>query len=243
MLDKKRGYAEHRPFYAVDPNALWNAGMVAFLTTNANGVGVATTSALSSGGVPIGTFWKDKNTAFNRTTVESGTFASNNTINLLKGNVRSGEIKVTNVANTVEYTNGVDYSVVLANGVVTRIGTGSIAASATVIVWYGYDVLSGQEHWDLVGTQWSTGVNYDRQANDTLGSSEITIAEGIATLYTDQYDVTQTYTLNAALRSDANSLWTSAVVGAGLSSPCGRVVSVPNANDPFLGLEQIRIVS
>jgi len=240
MLDKKRGYAEHRPFYAVDPNAGVMAGMIAFLTTNAAGVVVATTASLASGGHPIGTFWKDRDASFVRTTVESGTFVAAGTLSLARGNVHSASmIKVTSDTGNVVYTQGLDYSVSLTNGVITNLGVG-IAALATVIVWYAYDVLAGQEHSDLVSTQWSTGVNYDRVANDTLGSGEITVVEGDATLYTDQYDVNQTYTLNATLYADTNSLWSTAV---GANQPCGYVVSVPTANDPFLGVKQIRTVA
>lgn len=240
MLDKKRGYAEHRPFYAVDPNADILAGMVAFLTTNAAGTVIATTATLASGGHPIGTFWKDRAPSFVRTTIESHTFTAAGIVTLQKGNVHAASmIKVTNAAGTVVYTQGVDYSVTLASGVVTNLG-GAIPALASVVVWYAYDVLAGQEHFDFVSTQWTTGVNYDRQANDTLGSGEITVVEGDATLYTDQYDVNQTYTLNAALYADANSLWSTAI---GVNQPCGFVVSVPTANDPFLGLKQVRVVA
>jgi len=241
MLDKKRGYAEHRPFYAVDPNANIMAGMVAFLTTNAAGTVVATTAAQASGHHPIGTFWKDRDASFVRSTVEAATFVAAGTINLLKGNVHAtSTIKVTSSSGGTVYTFGVDYSVSLTNGVVTNLGVG-IHPLASVIVWYAYNVLAGQEHSDLASTQWSTGVNYDRQANDTLGSGEITVVEGDATLYTDQYDVTQTYIINAALGADTNSLWTLAATAT--TNPCGFVVSVPSANDPFLGLKQVRIVA
>jgi hypothetical protein len=240
MLDKKRGYAEHRPFYAVDPNADIMAGKIAYLTTNAAGTVIATTATLASGGQPIGTFWKDRAAAFVRTTVESGTFTAGGTLNLLRGNVTgTSAIKVTSVAGGTVYTQGVDYSVAIANGVVTNLGVG-IPALATVVIWYAYNVLAGQEHEDLVSTQWSTGVNYDRQANDTLGSGEITVVEGDATLYTDQYDPTQTYLLNAQVGADALSRWT--VAASAVSNPCGFVVSVPTANDPFLGVKQVRIL-
>lgn len=240
MLDKKRGYAYYRPFYAVDANVNIMAGMVAFLATNAVGVTVATTAA--SGTVPIGSFWKDRSSGFVRTFVESTTFgATTNILTLLKGNVSAtGAIKVQNAAGTVTYTQGTDYAVTLVNGVVTRIGTGAIAAGATVLVTYSYNVTVGQEHWDNVSTQWSSGVNYDRQADDTLGSSRITIAEGDAKVYTDQYDTQANYALNNPLYSDAASLWTSNAAAA-VTSICGRVISVPTASDPFLGLDQIRV--
>jgi hypothetical protein len=237
MLDKKRGYYKDRPFWAVDTNVSITAGMIAFLATNAAGVTVATTAA--SGTVPIGTFWKDSDTGFHRTTVESGTFTASDIIVLSSGNVRStGSIKVTDSTGATVYTQGADYSVTLANGVVTRIGGGLIAASATVIVWYEYTLSANQVDWANASTRFSRGVNYDRQPNDTLGSSQITVVTGDSQLFTDQFDPAQTYTLNAALRSDTSSRWTTAVTAYPV---CGRVIKVPTATDPFLGLDQIRV--
>jgi phosphosulfolactate phosphohydrolase-like enzyme len=236
MLDKKRGYAYYRPFYDVDTNVQIQAGMVAFLASS-NGVTVATTAA--SGTVPIGTFWKDQSLGYIRSTVESKTFSSSNGINLSKGNVVStATIKVTNSAGTTVYTQGVDYSVATTNGVLTRIGAGSIPALATVVIWYQYTVSSTQVYWDNVSTKFSSGYNYDRQPDDTLGSGKITVAESDAKIYTDQYDVAQTYTINAALRSDSSSWWTTATTAY---SVCGRVIKVPTAGDPFLGVQQIMV--
>lgn len=240
MLDKKRGYAYKRPFYVVDDNVDIQAGMVAFLATNASGVTVATTAA--SGTVPIGTFWKDSAASFIRSTVESQAFNANNLIQLSKGNVIStAAIVVTNAAGTTTYTQGTDFTVSTTNGTITRVAGGAIAALATVVVRYRYTVQSGQEHWEHVSSQWSTGFNYDRQANDTLGSGKITVVEGDAELYTDQYVVTDTFTLNARVKSSTGSLWT-LNASAGTGSACGRVIKVPSAADPFLGVAQIRVI-
>lgn len=240
MLDKKRGYAYDRPFYAMDPNVNVYAGMIAFLAEDATGTVVATTAA--SGTVPVGTFWKDHSSIYIRNTIETGTFDSNDQVLLSKGNVLSTLlVKVTNAAGTVAYTQGVDYSVTTANGIITRLGGGAIAASASVIVWYGYRIATATPYWDNVSTKWTAvGSNYDRQPDDTMGSGKMTLSVGDAQLYTDMYDVTQEYHVNDALRCDPNSLWSTAS-GAGYSSVCGRVVKVPTANDPFLGVQQITV--
>jgi len=236
MLDKKRGYAQNRPFYLVDPNANIMAGMVAFLAVS-GGVTIATTAA--SGTVPIGFFWKDRSLTCARTTVETGTFSAAGTINLTKGNVVStGATKVTNAAGTVVYTDGTDYTVNLVNGIITNLGIG-IPALASVVIWYPYNVSATAIAYDYASSKWSTGSNYDRQPDDTLGSSKITVVEGWAHLYTDMYDPTQTYTMNAHLQSDVRSLWTTAV---GVTNPIGRVIKVPTATDPFLGVTQIPVV-
>lgn len=236
MLDKKAGYAYYRPFYNVDTNAQIYAGMVAFLATSGTTT-VATVAA--SGTVPIGTFWKDRANTYIRSTVESTTFsATTDLATLQKGNVlTSATIKVTDSSGTTVYTQGVDYTVNTTNGLLQNLLVG-IASGATVIVWYQYSILATQIYWDNVSTKWSSGSNYDRQPDDTLGSGKITVAEGDAKIYTDMYDVTQTYTLNAALRPDANSLWSTAVTGY---SVCGRVIQVPTASNPFLGVQQIMV--
>ena len=239
MLNKKAAqYTYNRPFYPVDPNASIQAGMVAFMTT-VNGVDVATVAA--SGTTPIGTFWKDHAPGYIRSTIETKTFNTSNYLELTKGNVLStSDIKVTDTSGN-EYDYGDDYVVSLVNGVVTRVGGsqgGAIPYQGTIVIWYKYTVSSTQIYWDNVSTKFSSGSNYDRQSDDTLGSGKITVVEGDAKLFTDQYDVTQTYTLNAPLRADSNSLWTTSTSG---SSVCGRVIKVPTASDPFLGVQQVMV--
>lgn len=238
MIDKKAGYAYYRPFYTVDTNVNIQAGMIAFLATSGTTT-VATIAA--SGSVPIGTFWKDRSNGYVRSTIESTTFsATTNLATLSKGNVLStAAIKVTSATGATVYTQGVDYTVNTTNGIIQNLLVG-IAAGATVVVWYEYTVSSTQVYWDNVSTKWSSGYNYDRQPDDTLGSGKITVAEGDAKIFTDQYDVTMTYTLNHWLRSDANSLWTTALTAYPI---CGRVIQVPTANNPFLGVQQVMIAS
>lgn len=231
-IEKKRGYAYRRPFYAVDQNAFWSAGQIAFLATDASGNTVATTAP--SGTVPIGTFWKDHNLTYFRSTVEEGTFDANDQIALMKGNVYSTSfIKVTSHPAGTVYTQGLDYSVSTTNGIVTRLGGGSITAGDTVEIWYGYIILAN-------AINYQGGTNYDRVPDDTLGSGKIAVVEGWAHIYTDQYDPTQTYTLNATLRSDSASLWTTATTAYPI---CGRVISVPTADDPWLGVQQTTVLS
>lgn len=230
MLNKKNGYALHRPFYVVDPNAVISAGMVAFLSQSGATV-VATTAA--SGTVPIGTFWTDHNVSYVRTIVEEHTFsAALGYIALNKGNVHGSKIKVTDETGTTVYTEGLDFSVTAANGIVTNLGVG-IGATDSVVVWYEFSVQAAE-------MLWNGGTNYDRAPDDTQGSGKITVVEGDAKLYTDQFDVEQTYTLNAALTWDANSMWTPAGLG---DTVCGRVIQVPTPDDPFLGVQQVTVAS
>jgi hypothetical protein len=236
-IDKKRrgGYAYSRPSYDVDSNASINAGMVAFLATS-GGVVVATTAA--SGDTPIGTFWKDSNTTWQRATLDTRTFNAQNQITLGHSPlVSANNVKVTGAAGITVFTQGTDYTVNANNGIITRVAGGNIPAGATVIVWYEYSVPASQVAYGL-GSFDQGGVNYDRQPNDTLGSGKIAVVEGFAHIYTDQFDVTQNYALNANLRSNANSQWTSAVTAWPV---CGRVISLPTAAYPYLGIRQIPV--
>ena len=230
MIKKDRGYALRRPFYVVDPNAIINAGMVAFLA-DSNGTVVATTAA--SGTVPIGTFWKDHNLSYYKTTLESHTFDSNDEVLLNQGNIRStSTIKVCD-ASGVAYAYGTDYTVNTSNGIVVRDSGGSISSGETVTVWYEYNITASE-------IMYKGGVNYDRIPDDTLGSSKISVVEGWSHIYTDQFDVTQTYVLNASLRSNSLSLWTTEVTSYPI---CGKVILVPTVDFPFLGIQQTTVLS
>ena len=231
MIDKKRGYTYRRPFYAVDPNVDWNAGMIAFLAQNAAGTIVATTAA--SGTVPIGTFWKDKNTSYWKSTLEQGTFDSDDEIQLQHAYLHgTSYLKVTDLSD-VPYLAGLDYDVSLTNGIITRLGGGSISANETVIIWYEYMIPANQ-------ISYNGGTNYNQVPDDTLGSGKISVVEGWSHIFTDQFDVTQTYLVNSPLRSNTDSKWTSASTAYPI---CGKVIHPPTAADPFLGIQQIAVAS
>jgi len=210
--------------------------MVAFLSAIG---GVTTATIAASGTIPIGTFWKDHETGFFKTTIQQGTFnATTNQLSLNGGNVRGTNfIKVTNATSGVVYVQGTDYTVNLNNGVVTRIlaaAGGTIPAAATIDVWYTYSLTAAQVQ--LFGV----GANYDRSPDDTQGSGKIAVVEGWGHIWTDQFDVTQTYALNDSLRSNAASLWTTATTAFSI---CGRVIHVPTASNPWLGVNQIPVAA
>ena len=229
MIKKDRGYALRRPFYKVDPNAQINAGMVAFLADLAGEV-VATTAA--SGTVPIGTFWKNHNTVYTKTLLEQGAFDSNDEIQLLHGGLLgAGHVKVTDLSG-VAYVFGADWTVNLVNGIIVRDSGGSIASAETVLVWYEYSLTAAQ-------MAFNGGVNYDRAPDDTIGSSKISVVEGWAHIFTDQFDVAQAYVLNASLRSNVSSQWTTEVTAYPI---CGKVIQVPTVDFPFLGVQQTTVL-
>lgn len=227
MINKQAAnYCKNRSFYPVDPNAAIQAGMVAFLGVDASGTTVATVAA--SGTVPIGTFWKDSDTGWFRSTLEQHTFDANDQVTLKHATVINGSVKVTDATGAVEYTDGTDYAVNTVNGIITIAAGSTIGAGDTVIVWYIYEIPASQ-------TIWNGGTNMDRQPNDTLGSGNITVVEGWAHIFTDAYDTTQTYAVGDRLRPDAHSVWTSAVNAHPI---CGTVIAVPTPASPWLGIQQ-----
>lgn len=232
-INRRAGYAMRRPFWPVDPNASIQAGMVAFLR---NIGGVATATVAASGTVPIGTFWKDAETGFFRTTVEQHSFAAAGTFSVNGGNFRgTAFVKITNSTNAITYTQGTDYTINTTSGVVTRVAGGTIVALQTVNVWYTYSITARDIQ------RFGTGSNYDRAPDDTQGSGKIAVVEGWAHIYTDQFDPTQTYNLNASLYPDANSRWTTNNLGT--YSMIGRVIQTPSVASPFLGVNQIPVAA
>ena len=232
ILKNDKGYNYNRPYYDVDPNAEITAGMVAFLVQSGTTIYATTAANAVSGGVPIGTFWKDHNLNYFRATVESKTFDLNDQILLTNGTlISAAKVRVASTAGVV-YTLGADYLLTLANGLITRVGGGLIVAGETVIVTYEYSVSAAQ----IVSYG---GANYDRVPDDTLGSGAIAVVEGWAHIWTDQFDVAQTYVLNAPLRSNAESKYTSALTAY---SVCARVIEPPSVGKPFLGFCQTTVL-
>ncbi|MFA5132625.1 MAG: hypothetical protein WC444_04885 [Candidatus Paceibacterota bacterium] len=229
MIDRERmkQYMPSRVFYDVDPNAEIYAGMVAFLAVDGNGVTVATTAP--SGTRPIGTFEKDQGLAYERSSVEQHTFDANNQILVKHPFVTAGkaEGKLQSLAGVV-YTENVDYTVNLTNGVITRVVGGAIAAGETVDVWYRYTVKAGD-------TMWNGGTNLDRVPDDTLGSGQITVIEDWAHIWTDQFVVTDQFAVGDELRPAADSRWTNQVNGHPV---CGMCIHVPSPDNPLLGVRQ-----
>lgn len=238
MIDKRRGYAYHRPFYNIAPGASFVAGQIAFLDRNLAG----TATVAASGDVPIGTFWGTHTPATNlhlRSTMENITFsATTNQATVRKRNIYVF-CKITDTTGATTYTYGVDYDYNIATGVVTNLLAG-IAAGATVTITYFYTVGTTAIYGDLASTRWSTGENYDKIPDDASGSGKIAVAEGDAQIYTDMYDVTQSFTLGQALMCGVIGMWYPALP---LANPLGYVIHVPTITDPFLGVQQVTIAT
>jgi hypothetical protein len=192
----------------VDSSADFIAGMVAALSSGKLVVADASTQHF------IGLFNCHKTTSFYRPAVnESVTFTgAASSIALSNAYVKSNATtKVTNSAGTVTYDLTDDYTLNLTNGLIIQTSTGSIGATATVLVTYLYKDIN------------LTGVD------QTLGSGKASTIEGNGEIATQVYDTSAAWAENAHVTVSALGLPT-----IGGSNIIGFVTKVPTASDPEL---------
>jgi len=197
---------------------------IARLITDAAGNTIATLCDAAS--IPVGTFWNNKAVTLTATFIESIVLSGTTPSYLQHANLVSGSVKVTDEAGVTVYTEGTDYTVNYTNGTITRIPAGAITDGQTVVVWYRYNILARDLQF--------YGMGYDRIPDETLATGKITIVEGWAHLFTDQYDTSQQYSLNDALRVNDDGRLTT----AGAGPIFGKVIQVPTASYPLLGYVQ-----
>jgi hypothetical protein len=204
----------------VDPNTSFQAGQIA--TYDANG---AATLA-GSGDNPVGIFkWDKTSTVYAVSAREAVTIVALETAySFAHANVSS--VLVEDLAGS-DYTVTTDYTISATNGTITTTasGTTSITAGETVYVTYTYEMTAADKE--------QAGVNFFNSNDDTQGSNKITMLQGGWRVYTDQFETDQNYAMNNQLYVSANGKFTSAA----LTYKVGRVVSIPTASDPFLGVE------
>jgi hypothetical protein len=137
------------------------------------------------------------------------------------------------------FTLTTDYTFSATNGTVTRNGAGAIGSGDTVYVTYTYLLSTAQLLQNQGQNFWN---NLDEVAQHDNRVTVITSAE---MLFTCQYDTTRTYTLT----STGSNLYASTTVGkeglftndsSGSAVFVGRVIQVPTASDPFLGLRLVK---
>lgn len=201
----------------VDPNATFQAGMIAQYGSTGNIV-------TSDGTAPAGVFKYNKTSSVYGVAVKEAIVLMDTTAtNLNHANVSN--VKVENAAGT-DYTPTTDYTVGTTNGTITRNGAG-ITNGATVYVTYTYQYSEADKI--------NEGKNFALNFDDTLGSNKITFIQGFSTIYTDQYDTSLDYTVGQTLYVTGTGKFTTQNFFGGKSF--GKVVSVPTASDPFLGVE------
>ena len=204
----------------VDANTSFQAGQIATYDS----AGAATLAG--SGDNPVGIFKADKaSTVYAVSAREAVTIVALETAySFAHANVSS--VLVEDLAGT-DYTVTTDYTINTTNGTITTTASGSttITAGETVYVTYTYEMTAADKEQE--------GVNFFNSNDDTQGSNKITMLQGGWRVYTDQFETDQNYAMNAQLFVSANGKFTSQE----LTYHFGRVVSIPTASDPYLGVE------
>jgi hypothetical protein len=146
------------------------------------------------------------------------------------GGVASGAIRVAAALTGAAYTQDTDYSVNYVNGTITDLGVG-IVLNSYVYVNYQYALTAVDELRE--------GRNFWLSTDDvTIQDERVTVITGRATLFTSQYDQSQTYSVNDALYSGAAADSLSGYFTKRVTSTfvVGKVFQIPTADDPFLGV-------
>lgn len=224
MIDKKRSRVKNRPFFKVDPTAVWEEGQVATLVSVAGEVLVKPFSG-GAGEVPLGIFWHPKAVTITRVEKEIVTLSGTDPVPLSHANIVSGSVRVTNVEETTVYVENTDYVINYTNGTIARIGTGGISDGQRVTVTYRYNIPASEMVYQPQ--------RFERIPDATLGSQMITVITGEAIIYTDQFETAAGYTVNASLYASNNGRITSVANGPVI----GKVISPPTVGYPFLGFE------
>ena len=207
---------------SVDPNTSFQGGQIAAYDAN----GAATLAG--SGDNPVGILkWDKTSTTYAVAAREAVTIVALETAySFAHANVSS--VIVENLAGG-DYTEGAgdDYVLNTTNGTITTTasGTTTVTAGETVYVTYTYEMTTADKE--------QAGVNFFNSNDDTQGSNKITMLQGGWRVYTDQFETDQNYTMNGQLYVSANGKFTSQA----LTYKFGRVVSLPTASDPFIGVE------
>jgi hypothetical protein len=159
--------------------------------------------------------------------VLNGTTASN----LAHANV-SNVMVAASPSGVGDFTVTTDYTVNATNGTVTRVALGSIGDGDTVYVTYSFALTQLQ----LTQQQ---GLNFWNTLDETSQADDrVAVITEASMLFTAAYDTSVPYELNdnlyAATTNGKEGLFTSDNTGSAVF--VGRVLQLPTASDPYLGL-------
>lgn len=209
--------------FVADPNASFKQGQL--LTKTAAGF------AQCAGTPVIGVAKWNKTLTLSGVNVDEQIVLTGTTASALKkGNVTN--VKVTSLDGVTTYTVTTDYTVSAANGTVTRNGAGAILSGATVKVTYTYDLASADLDFE--------GRNFHNSVDDVgTADNRITVICDWSVLFTTQYDTSRAYTLGdnlycaGGVTAAKAGLFTNNVAEG---DKVGRLIQLPSATDPFMGI-------
>jgi len=147
-----------------------------------------------------------------------------NNLAVYSGTGRSG----TRYVDTTSYT-------FTAGGVVTHINPGvpAIPVATTVYATYTHDLVAAD--YDFQGR------NFFNHTDDvTVAEGRMTVIQGPATIFTTEYVVNDNWAVGdtvRALAAGAAAADEGMVTNTGAGTVVGRCIQVPNAADPYLGIQ------
>lgn len=203
----------------VDASATFEAGQVATYASDGELVVCDNTA------VPCGMFkWNKTTQIYGGIIAEAVTLTGITASNLKHANVSN--VKVTSTATGgTEYSGVTDYTVNTTNGTVVRNTPSGISSGQTVYVSYTYQKTDAEMIRD--------GKNFVLSLDDSQGSNKMAIIQGLSTLYTDAFETGRAYAVNDAIYCNGSGKLTNTTY----TYRIGRVISVPTAADPYLGIE------
>ena len=154
------------------------------------------------------------------------------TVQLANGSLVSGQVYVYDVTAAAALT--VVTSTPLSGQAWVNLTSGLVTFNASAA---GHSI-QFVYRWNLTVIQ-QTIIYRQRPVNAASNTAQgtITVGRGNGNLFTDQYDVTQNFSnVNGLLYAGPNGLITVSTAGSYTPIPGSRVIHVPTAADPFLGL-------
>lgn len=215
----------------VDPNTTFNAGMIG--TYNALGQVTLCDSTAQPAGILK---WNKTSTVYGVEIDESQVMATVNAVAINLNHANVSYVRVRSLAGGLGtlYASGVDYTLSTTNGTLAWLSAGAIPSGGTVFVTYTFQ-LTATDLTSGVNAPGYVGLNFGLNNDDTQGSGKIVLIQGLSTVFTDQFDTSRTYNINDKVYCDGNGVFGNLAYAGALQF--GRVVSVPTASDPYLGVE------
>ncbi len=240
-IDRKRSVLKSDPgWYVADPTTTFRAGMLVSLDANERVTRCVGTDVLGF------SLYNNTTTEYATVTGEyvqlNGVVATNlKHANLLQPVVGppSLGVRVGAALTGAAYTEGAgdDYVVSYVNGTITRSAGSTIADGGYVYVNYMYPLTEADLDFE--------GRNFWNLTNDVnVSDGKCAVATDATTIFTTAYDPHLTFTVNQLLYAGTTAqgcegLVTTASTGA--NAYIGRVVQIPTAADPWLGLRFVNV--
>jgi len=240
-LDLRRSIITNDPgIYVATPTASFRAGQ--FLALNAAGnLDVCNGTGGAPLNVPFGIAKWNKLSALQAAAVdEPVVLTAFNVVNLRHANIFPGATGGVSVRSApgqggTTYTEGTastnDYFINYTNGTIQRSTTPStIPSGSTVYVSYTYQVADADLDFQ--------GRNFFNFLDDvTIAQGRVALVQGWSVIFTTVYDPSITYAIGNAVLVDGGSkagILTTTTGGGRLV--VGRVIQLPSASDPYLGV-------